>query len=80
MSATGAAKAAVVGTQAQIRGFAADALGLGFGGVAVYGFATGRVAEPMLTTAIALAAVYLGLKLPVGSSATGSSSSGTTGA
>ncbi len=80
MSAASATKAMVVGTQTQIRAFAADALGLGFGGVAVYGFATGRVAEPMLTTAIALAAVYLGLKLPVGSSSTGSSSSGTTGA
>ena len=71
------AKAGFLATlQATAQNFAADALGLGFGGAAVYGVVTGRVSAALLTTALALSSFYLGLKVP-NAGATSSSSSGT---
>lgn len=56
----------VTSLQASAHNLAADALGLGFGGAAVYGIVTGHVPGSLLTTALALSAFYLGLKIPTG--------------
>ena len=65
------ATAAATTLSGAVRGLAADLIGLGFGGVAIYGFATGRMAPAALTTATALAALYLGLKVPSSISSSG---------
>lgn len=62
---TPAASNGFLGTlQASAQNFAADALGLGFGGAAIYGVVTGHVPGALLTTALALSAFYLGIKVP----------------
>jgi hypothetical protein len=49
---------------AGIQAWVWDVVGLGFAGTAVYGLITGRVSASALTTSLALAAAYLGLKAP----------------
>ncbi len=43
-------------------GFSAHILGLGFGGTAVYGFISGRIAQTAVTTCVSLASFYLGMQ------------------
>ena len=68
----------VTSLQASAHNLAADALGLGFGGAAVYGIVTGHVPGSLLTTALALSAFYLGLKIPTGGTTLGTNTSTST--
>ncbi len=78
-STTNTARQGLIATlQASAQNFAADALGLGFGGAAVYGVVTGRVSGALLTTALALSAFYLGLKVPSTSTTATTTGTGTT--
>ena len=50
--------------QTWLTGVAIDVVGLGFAGVAIFGFVTGHLSSADQLTVTSLAALYLGIKVP----------------